>query len=332
MPIGGYFSLELREGNAIPAWYERAVGFMSARSALAAQLQSMNCERAYVPTYNCESVLQALNSINVSVAHYKLNANGDIPHTVLPAQNEVVLINNYFGLFDAQTQRGVQRFGPDRSVVDAAQALYYHPKVPCPVIYSPRKFFGLPDGGFLVNSSTAQMPHACDIDSAAHCQHLLHRAAGDVARGYSYFQRAESRLDKCLQVSISEVSRRLFLAQDFYVVAKKRRRNFRFLVHLLRGRVETIALQQNAVPLCCPIFLPNAADLRLHLAKMNIFCPHYWPGNELDHSDPFAKKFLSSCVFVPCDQRYDFDDMRKIAAAVLEFLDKPVPILKLAIC
>ena len=109
MPIGGYFSLELRKGNAIPAWYERAIGFMSARSALAAQLQSMNCERAYVPTYNCESVLQALNSINVSVAHYKLNANGDIPHTVLPAQNEVVLINNYFGLFDAQTQRGAKR-------------------------------------------------------------------------------------------------------------------------------------------------------------------------------------------------------------------------------
>ena len=190
MPIGGYFSLELRKGNTIPAWYERAIGFMSARSALAAQLQSMNCERAYVPTYNCESVLQALNSINVSVTHYKLNANGDIPHTVLPAQNEVVLINNYFGLFDAQTQRGVNRFGPDRSIVDAAQALYYHPKVRCPVIYSPRKFFGLPDGGFLVNSSTAQVPQQCDVDSAAHCQHLLHRAAGDVARGYPYFQRA----------------------------------------------------------------------------------------------------------------------------------------------
>ena len=140
--IGGYFPLSLMPSKHVPAWYDGAIAYNSARTALVAHLLAVKSKLVYVPSYTCGSVRQALTQFKINYVDYTVTADALVPSDLTLKKNQHVIVNNYFGLFDRQTQQSIKRLGPEHVIVDAAQALYFTPAIPCTTIYSPRKFFG----------------------------------------------------------------------------------------------------------------------------------------------------------------------------------------------
>ena len=72
-------------------------------------------------------------------------------------------------------------------------------------------------------------------------------------------------------------------------------------------------------PMCYPYFSDNQS-LRAKLISERIFIPTYWPDifNRLD-VPVFEEGLIKNIHPLPCDQRYDVDDMDNICKLLLEF-------------
>ena len=77
---------------------------------------------------------------------------------------------------DTEAVTGVARAFPGRVIVDACQAFYHVPVDGVPAFNSPRKFFGVPDGGFAMQVSPAALAALERDRSDDRCTHLLRRA------------------------------------------------------------------------------------------------------------------------------------------------------------
>jgi len=84
------------------------------------------------------------------------------------------VVVNYFGLCDDVVAEAQTRHAPEQIVVDNAQAFFAAPTRCRASLYSPRKFFGVPDGGFL-HSVTPPRDYPRDTGSTARMAHLTKR-------------------------------------------------------------------------------------------------------------------------------------------------------------
>jgi len=145
--IGGYFELELPA--AASDYHAGALRLQSARAALLLLLQQGKPSAVWLPWYLCQSMLEPLQACGIAIRRYALDA--QLQPAQLPplASGEWLLYVNYFGLCDAAVERLLAHYPAGQLIIDQSQA-FYSPARPCLAnIYSPRKFFGVPDGGYL---------------------------------------------------------------------------------------------------------------------------------------------------------------------------------------
>ena len=70
-----------------------------------------------------------------------------------------------------------------------------------------------------------------------------------------------------------------------------------------------------------PLYIANGADIRKKLQEEKIYIPTLWPDvfdvcNETDLEYDMAKNILP----IPCDQRYEFEDMKFIVDEILKYI------------
>jgi hypothetical protein len=72
------------------------------------------------------------------------------------------------------------------------------------------------------------------------------------------------------------------------------------------------------VPLSYP-FLGSDSSLRQKLVKNKVYCPLFWP-NVLESTTPESFEYMiaSGVTFIRINQRYNEEDMGKMAAIILE--------------
>jgi hypothetical protein len=317
--IGGYFALELGGGRGIP-WLDNAVGYQSARSALSAVLRATKPNAVWVPHYICGAVDDALRSASVTVRRYALSDALGVPIDLKVAATDTVICVDYFGICGAEVDRALDRFGSARVIVDASQSLFLSHRLGSIVIYSPRKFLGVPDGGLVLGAQQlAPLQAAIEGESIARSQHLLWRLAGYVEAGYGAFRAAEDSLSSCEPHAMSCLTHTLLRMADMDAVATKRVRNYERLAQLLDSEgFHVPSLPTDAIPLCCPVTCNNAASVRRELTSKRIFTPSYWPDAVLPEEDRAAHRLRDGTVYLPCDQRYGDAEMERIARCVIE--------------
>ena len=330
--IGGYFGAEpgaAFEANAgpiaLPARFASAVAVQSGRVALSLALPSTPAT-LWLPAYFCPPVARALAATGWRLMPYSLAADWGPNEAVQPGLHDRVLLVDYFGLSGEVVRRGVARFGAGRVVVDASLALFAEALPGVPTAYSPRKFTGLPDGGLLVGlADHVDLAAPDEAASAWRSRHLRLRAAGDVQGGRAPYAEAEASLDDDLAPRrMSALTLRLLAAFDFDATAQRRRANYRRLAEGLRARgFEVLALDADAVPLCCPVPGLDPAVARPRLAAEGVFCAAYWPGLALPAADVHGRRLAEATTFLPCDQRYDAGDIDFILARIDALKDRP---------
>jgi hypothetical protein len=316
--IGGYFELELPAPKG--QLYPNALGFQSARAAFLALLRAGKPKRIWMPYYICGSMIESVIQAGIEPVFYHVDCDLHIAEKPILADGEWILYVNYFGIRDEYANFLLSTFGAQRVVIDCSQALFAVPDACLATIYSPRKFMGVPDGGFLVSSVPVNQPQQTDEESINRTTHLLKRLAFSPEAGYQDFQRENRSLIGQEPKGMSDLTRKILSTVDYGSIRAARKRNFG-LLHNHLGRFNLLQIDPGrlAGPLCYPLLTRHKA-LRDDLIANKVFVAKYWP-EILDQALTGDETFLvEHLVPLPCDQRYGPTEMQRIVDVCLEFL------------
>jgi dTDP-4-amino-4,6-dideoxygalactose transaminase len=114
---------------------------------------------------------------------------------------------------------------------------------------------------------------------------------------------------------MSELSETLLeTAFDYQTIAQTRRANYANLADKLADIALYKYLDDNTVPLGFPIKVHNRDEVRRALFDQQIYPPIHWEISDCIPGNFVTSHELSSHIMtIPCDQRYDLDDMARIA-------------------
>lgn len=321
--IGGYFELELRKGQTP---YPQASAFNSARAAFRALVQARAPRRIHLPYYICNVLEQALQGLEVELCRYGLDADLSLAAPPGLTSDEALLYVDYFGLKgDYVRQVLAPRYGY-QLIVDNSQALFSDALPDIATIYSPRKFVGVADGGWLVNGP-AVLPTPPQGTSLDRFGALLGRLEQAAEHHYVDYQANEASLTRQGVMAMSTSTARVLDSIDYAQVKERRGNN----LNVLRQHLDTFNSfrywPDAIVPaLCYPLLLDSASaagSLRQHLLEQAIYVPCYWRELIDNPATPPMERHLAECLLpLPLDQRYDAKDMQRLADAVITHLRK----------
>tara|TARA_B100000700_G_C15055362_1_gene862521 strand:+ start:795 stop:1778 length:984 start_codon:yes stop_codon:yes gene_type:complete len=311
--IGGYLGLQL------PLHDEDVMQGMiktnSARSAIKLVLAAVKAKKIWLPYYICESVINAVRDIGVQIGFYNVNSDFSVDPSLTLSEDEFILVAEYFGIFKNHINDTLHRFGHKRTIVDCSQAYFSKPTAALATVYSPRKFFGLPDGGLIYTcNENIQQPRARDSTSQSRMSHLLKRLIDEPEAGYEDYLEAEHSIAKLPVQGMSYLTERLLKSVDSRQVKQIRTKNAQH-VHKYLSEYNQLdfVVDQDTSPLCYP-FLPNVkVSSRLDLIKKRVFVPTYWPEvlNRVTKNS-YEWNVVTNCLFLPCDQRYSEGEMDRL--------------------
>ena len=237
--IGGYFELELPNGPGL--LHSDAYQYQSARAALHALLLAVRPKRVWVPAYICDAMLSPFYALGIAPVIYYLTESLDVEASVELRANELLLYVNYFGLQRGNEINLMNRFSREQLIFDRSQAFFAERESVLACIYSPRKFFGVADGGLLLTYARVGNPARAAALEEGMYAHLITRTVDSPEAGYTQFQCAESLLADTNPREMSALSKKTLIGIDYNHARQVRNENFTFLHQRLR--------QFNALPI-----------------------------------------------------------------------------------
>jgi hypothetical protein len=312
--IGGFFGLELRPGE-FP--HQDAILLASGRNCFEYILLAAKFTHVYLPKFTCDAMIEPLTKLNIPHTFYSLTDMLELESELTLGEGECLIYNNYFGLKSGYSEKLSGKYG-GQLILDYSQAFFAHPPAGSHTFYSPRKFFGLPDGGCLYTPARLQeeFPVATSYERSAH---LLKRIDLGPDEAYPDFQANERRLSGRPIEQMSALTRGLLVGLDFEVARQSRRDNFAILDQKLKPTNRlALELADGDVPLAYPYLVENDA-LRPRLIERRVFVPQYWP-NVLDWSEDtdLEHQLAANLLPLPIDQRYGRPEMERILGVLDE--------------
>lgn len=315
-PIGGYFGLELSVKKSF--LHNDATLLNSGRACFEYILSSNKVTKVYISKYTCDVMLEPLKKLDIPYSFYEINEKLEIAEDIKLAADEYIIYVNYFGLKDAYCSELTTKYGSNL-VLDNSQALFADPAATGHTLYSPRKFFGLPDGGMLYTQTqlTTSLPKD---QSFGRTSHLLKRIDAGAEYGYEDYKRNDGSLKDAPLKIMSELTRSLLSSIDFEGASKQRLTNFSVLHKDLTSSNKLVLSDTYAkAPMCYPYYTDQGDNLRKKLINKKVFVATYWP-NVFEWCSPEDLEYMlaENIVPLPIDQRYDENDMRRILEVIHE--------------
>lgn len=313
-PIGGYFELELRKGEE---YHKGAIRLNTGRNAFEYILRAKDYKKVYLPYFTCDVMLEPIQKLKLEYEFYHINEQMEpIFNFSRISKNETFVYTNYFGLKSlvvSQLSEICQNL-----IIDNSQAFFEKPIDGIDTFYSPRKFFGLPDGAYLFTNKklNKELP---SNGSTNRFSHLIKRIEGEAETGYEDFKMNDNSLIGQSINKMSSLTLALLCNIDYEYIKKKRIENFLYLHKQLSEYNElSLKLDVNSVPMIYP-FLKKETGLKQKLIDNKIYIATYWPNvfkwceeNELEYS--MAKQIVP----IPLDQRYGLEEMKRIINLIIK--------------
>ncbi len=340
--IGGVFGLaEAGAGATPPPFGAGALFLANARSGILSVARALDPPTIWMPSYLCPVMVGCLGELRERVRFFQIAGDLSVPDWSFLGkvrEGDLACVIDYFGWPCSRTLMTELSAAGALVLEDACQALLtdgigldadY-------LLFSPRKFLGVPDGGVLVPRGAAKLELELG-DAPEEWSHTAHeaarqraefdgRGAADDDRGwYELYQRSEA--GPAGPYAMSGVARALLdTAFDYEAIATKRRTNHA----RLRARLAELALFPEPSPSVVPVGFvvrfasPEDRDrVREGLIAEGIYPPVHWPLAGLVPPN-FAESHLLSrrILTLPCDQRYGPEDLDRIADRVENLLGR----------
>ena len=312
--IGGYHGLELPFFSKFRSGYIRT---NSARSAIKVILKAFSATKIWLPAYTCDAVVEAVKDLDIAFEYYQISPTFDVDAAVSLGNAEYILVINYFGTSDDSVRRSLKRFGHSKTIVDGSQSYFSTHAGAAATVWSPRKFFGLPDGGLPYSDDPRiQQPKNRDSTSESRMSHLISRITNSPERAFQAYLEAEQAIAGLPVLGMSRLTERLLHSVNYKAAKNARTRNARWL-HKCLGDFNQLRLNLSdcPAPMCYP-FLPKVkAVTRSELIDKRVFVPSYWPEVLARvEEDSFEWNLVTNGLFLPCDQRYTEEDMDRLVS------------------
>jgi hypothetical protein len=310
--VGGYFGLEINSGTS---YHNDLVALNTGRNAFEYILRAKEYKHIYIPYYCCDVLLEPLHKLGIKYDFYSINEKFELATPVNINQESGFLYINYFGL-KASYINELSSLIPNL-IIDASQAFFYKPPAGIDTFYSPRKFFGVPDGGYVYCDKKLPVDFPVDI-SFDRFLHLIKRIDKGAEDGYANYKINEESLCNQPIKKMSKLTLALLNSIDYSGSLKKRNENFRYLHSSLKHKNRFKWLNENLTegPMIYPFFLTDNA-LRKRLIDNHIYIARYWPNVEnWVKEDSIEYKLYEDLFPLPIDHRYGEGEMKKIIAII----------------
>lgn len=318
MEIGSFIELEFPTGKEYYAGPD-VMRMNSGRAAIWHAFKTSKCKKILLPVYQCGSIKDFLKKKGVEMEFYNIDTTFTpiIDHI---EEDTVVLIVNYFGIISAH-EMYLRAAKYPKVIIDNCQAFYSSPLPNYWNIYSPRKFFGVPDGSYAIgpNINNTSDIYTQDYSSDTSLFLLKRIEYGCSSDVYADRKVNESRIDNADAKLMSSLTRKILDGTDYEKVGIIRRNNFEYADKLF-GSINQIDIKHLYDEKCVPMVYPlmtEDADLVKRLLKAKHFQGNWWRYIlDLDYANPFEKKLSANMVPITIDQRYNHSTLDIISQIV----------------
>lgn len=338
----------------------------SGREAIELALISLERERpgiskcCLMPAYMCDSVFRPFRNRGWRLVFYHVDADlrtagEEISRLALENAPGLIFVHPYFGVDTCRAFRGrladLQKEGV-LVMEDVTQSYYLEEagKDADFVVGSLRKWYAVPDGGFVASDLSLAGDVRVPGDDYArkrmiplvrkweYLREIEKRPSGRAAEEelsmkaeYLGQNRAqEEALDSYRGVRrMSRISATILSGTDEEAAAAKRAENYRILYERINGMKRLwpmLAGKKAAAPLYFPVYAKDRDSLQRFLRERDIYAPVLWPiGEENKDCLKEAESYIfAHMLALPLDQRYGDVQMNRIADALTQYEKQPV--------
>lgn len=310
-PIGGYFELELPLLHK--ELHSEAISLNSGRFCLEYILRCKRYKKVYVPYFTCDSAVEPIIKLGIPYEFYHIDKDYHIVGDISLGEKEALMYTNYWGLQDTYCKQLVGKYG-NRLILDYTQAFFSNPINGIDTFYSCRKFFGVPDGGYVYTDAKADFEIEQD-ESYERMDSLVKRLDLSPEAGYEDFHKTSALFHEMPIRRMSKLTKRMMQGIDYANVAQRRLDNYNYLHRHLGGR----QLCYGEIPMIFPYESERGQELRKRLIANKVFVAKYWPNvDEWAGEDALETWMANHILPLPIDQRYDEEDMLRILKLISE--------------
>lgn len=304
--IGGYFTLEMPLKQQ--EFHTEAVAVNSGKNAFEYILATFGfkVEKVYLPYFTSRIMIKPLQDHGIPYEFYHINPRLELVSRIPLKKSELLVYTNYYGLKNEYIRQLAQIYG-GQLIVDNAQAFFDEPVHNVNTFYSPRKFFGVLDGGYAYSQVETQLdiPDSVSYDRMGYLLKRIDTSAEEAFADY----KASCHLGGLPVSKMSKITKRILEGIDYQEVAMRRRRNYEILDLALSKTNKFCFDLSDAVPLVYPYYCEDKS-LRAKLIANKIYVAQYWP-NVLEwcKEKDLEYELTTKVIPLPIDQRYGENEM-----------------------
>jgi hypothetical protein len=307
--IGGYFELELHQGKA---YHRSAIKLNLGRSAFEYIIRAKRIKRIFLPFYTCDVIFDTVLKTGIDFDFYHIDEYLEpiFDFTSLNTK-DFFLYTNYFGIKDLFVQNLSKRIS--NLIIDNSQAFFAKPNPCVDTFYSPRKFFGVPDGGYLYTNTLISKKLEQDV-SRDRFSHLLIRFEDNPENGYADFKKNERKLTNQGIKTMSKLTNALLENIDYKKIINNRNQNFAFLHEKVKMFNELQFEKAGLIaPMVYPFLTNNANKIKEELISHKVYIPTFWNNKRIKvNSKSIEDYFKTNLIALPIDQRYNIIELKRI--------------------
>lgn len=313
---GGYFSIELgevqKEYYVNPKYEVRH--YNSGRAAIYMAIKNLNAKRVWLPWYLCTSVSEFLKKKSIQFVYYNIDEDF-LPENIEEQEGDVVIWPHYFGTMRKEIiEKVFNSYG--HVVFDNTQAFYSEPMREAYNIYSPRKFFGVSDGAYLIaDKFTLSEENLLYSNTLSTINYMLKAADTSTNEAYLDSLENEKRIESEDVMHMSIITNKILKTINYERIKESRNQNFHILDEIL-GTNNILCFEKKVnAPMVYP-FLCRSENLRQKLISSHIYVAQWWKSSISNRANNWEKELSKYLIPLPIDQRYCISDMEKIAEIV----------------
>ncbi len=322
---GGYLELDEYSGEE---YYPEAWALNSGRAALRLFIRLKKIRKIYLPAFCCDTVREACAAEGILWEYYSVDKDFRPCLSEEDAGNDWVCLVNFYGVFDDGDMQALMQQYP-RLIVDYTHAFFQQPLKGMNVLYSCRKFFGVPDGAYLIlgEGEGEKIYETLPQDLSFERMHfLLGRFEAGASPFYQEYAQNNDFFANEPVKRMSKLTHNLLRAIDYPRVCGQRTENFAFLHRQLKEKnvlnLPPAIEGAYAYPFWFNGDKISGKEIRRRLIAQQIYIPMLWPEVcSLEEASPLERQMTENILPLPVDQRYNRGDMEEILGCLLRILE-----------
>lgn len=297
-----------------------------------------------IPAYTCQTVITPFEEAGWHCEYYSISRTLRIDVQSLTKLVEkhhptLVVVHPYFGMDQDENEKSLLTKIKQQSVdivVDLTQCLFSTEDYSFAsfIVASYRKWMPIPDGGFLNNLSqkvVISQPESENIEFTEREIAAMYLRGQYFYNGQQRTKAISIRLSKAADFiaesniaphKMSPVAYNLMQNENLEFNQQRRFDNYAYLYNniLESDKITKVCKDIDAVttaPLYFTIYVKERPVLQRRFAQDSIYAPVIWPvEDERVLIDEDVKYIYDHLLAIPCDQRYDQNDMQRVVEII----------------